>query len=120
MPNLGRADVALQRALLGEAVDTASVAVFVFEDDENYVAVNDAACALSGYSRDELLALPISALAEDPARTRRNLKRVAGGKRKGGRARMLRKDGSVVEVAYRAANATIAGMPFIVAVYWRT
>jgi hypothetical protein len=40
---LTRADLQLQRSLLGEAIDTAGVAVFVFEDDEHYVAVNDAA-----------------------------------------------------------------------------
>jgi PAS domain S-box-containing protein len=117
--SLGKADPNLQRALLGEAVDTASLAVFVFEDDENYVAVNDAACALSGYTREELLALPVRSLAAEPERTLRNLERVASGERQAGRALMRRKDGTVIEVEYRAGRATIAGMPFLVAVYWR-
>jgi PAS domain S-box-containing protein len=115
----GRADPQLQRALLGEALDTADLAVFVFEDDEHYVAVNEAACKLSGYTREELLELPVRGLAADPERTLRNLKRVAAGERTSGRARMRRKDGDVIDVEYRAARATIAGMPFLVAVYWR-
>ena len=115
----GRADPQLQRALLGEALDTAALAVFVFEDDENYVAVNDAACELSGYTRAELLELPLRRLAADPERTLRNLRLVASGERTAGKTRMRRKDGSVVDVEYRAARATIAGMPFLVAVYWR-
>jgi PAS domain S-box-containing protein len=117
--SLGKADPQLQRALLGEALDTASLAVFVFEDDEHYVAVNDAACALSGYTREELLELPLRALAAEPERTLQNLERVASGRRDSGRALMRRKDGTVIEVEYRAARATIAGMPFLVAVYWR-
>jgi PAS domain S-box-containing protein len=115
----GRADKQLQRALLGEALDTADVAVFVFEDDEHYVAANDAACELSGYTREELLELPVRGLAADPERTLRNLKRVASGERTMGRARMRRKDGEVIDVEYRASRATIAGMPFLVAIYWR-
>jgi len=115
----GRADPHLQRALLGEALDTAALAVFVFEDDEHYVAVNDAACELSGYTRAELLGLPVRELAADPEQTLRNLRQVAAGERKQGRAGMRRKDGSVVQVEYRAARATIARMPFLIAVYWR-
>lgn len=119
MISAGRADPQLQRALLGEAVDTAALAVFVFEDDEHYVAVNDAACELSGYTREELLELPVRGLAADPEQTLQNLKRVASGRRTHGSARMRRKDGTVIEVEYRAARATIAGMPFLVATYWR-
>ena len=115
----GRADPQLQRALLGEAIDTAALAVFVFEDDENYVAVNNAACELSGYTREELLDLPLRRLAADPEQTVQNLVRVASGERTAGSARMRRKDGTVIDVEYRASRATIAGMPFLVAVYWR-
>jgi PAS domain S-box-containing protein len=114
----GRADPQLQRALLGEAVDTAAFAVFVFEDDENYVAVNDAACLLSGYAREELLDLPLRRLAADPEQTLRNLERVASGERTAGATQMRRKDGTVIDVRYRASRATIAGMPFLVAFYW--
>lgn len=116
----GRADRELQRALLGEAVDTAALAVFVFEDDQNYIAVNNAACELSGYSREELLELPLRKLAADPKRTLENLPLVAAGERTAGATQMRRKDGTVVDVEYRAARATIAGMPFVVAVYWRS
>jgi PAS domain S-box-containing protein len=116
----GRADVQLQRALLGEALDTAGLAAFVFEDDEHYVAVNDAACELSGYSRAELLELPVRELSAQPERTLRNLRKVADGTRESGRAKMRRRDGTVIDVGYRASRTTIAGMPFLIAVYWRT
>jgi PAS domain S-box-containing protein len=118
MISAGKADPQLQRALLGEAIDTAGLAVFVFEDDEHYVAVNDAACELSGYTREELLELPLRDLAADPEQALQNLPQVASGERTSGRARMRRKDGTVIELEYRAAQATIAGMPFLVALYW--
>jgi PAS domain-containing protein len=45
-----------QLALLGDAIASAEeVAVFVWDDDRNYVAVNDYACALVGLTREELL-----------------------------------------------------------------
>lgn len=116
----GRADVQLQRALLGEALDQAGFAAFVFEDDANYVAVNDAACRLTGYTREELLELPVHALSAQPERTIRNLKRVSSGEREGGTAKIRRKDGTVVDVRYRASRTTIAGMPFLIAFYWTT
>jgi PAS domain S-box-containing protein len=119
MASNGRSDVQLQRALLGEALDTAGLAAFVFEDDEHYVAVNDAACELSGYTRAELLELPLRELSAQPEQTLRNLRKVAAGTKVSGRAKLRRKDGTVVDVRYRASRATIAGMPFLIAVYWR-
>jgi len=118
MAHLGRADEQLQRALLGEALDTAGFAAFVFEEDENYVAVNDAACELTGYTREELLALPLRELSANPARTVRNLRRVSSGRRRGGSAKLRRKDGTVIDVHYRATRTSIAGMPFLMAFYW--
>jgi PAS domain S-box-containing protein len=114
----GRADVQLQRTLLGEALDQAGFAAFVFEEDENYVAVNDAACELTGYNREELLELPLHELSAQPERTLRNLQRVASGEREGGSAKIRRKDGTIVDVRYRASRTTIAGVPFLIAFYW--
>jgi PAS domain S-box-containing protein len=119
MTHPGRADVQLQRALLGEALDQAGFATFVFEEDENFVAVNDAACALSGYTRPELLRLPLRELSAEPERTLRNLQLVSSGEREGGTAKLRRKDGGVVDVGYRATHTSIAGMPFLIAFYWR-
>ena len=50
----------LQETLIGEAAARGAAAVFVTGDDLRYVAVNEAACDVLGYTRDELLALPVS------------------------------------------------------------
>ncbi|HEX7526507.1 MAG TPA: PAS domain-containing protein, partial [Gaiellaceae bacterium] len=58
----------LQRALLGEAVDCVEgAAVFVWNDERNYVAVNEAACRLVGVARDELVGMPVGELSPDGA-----------------------------------------------------
>ena len=111
MSESGRAQAQLQRALLGEALDAAGFAAFVFEEDEHYVAVNEAACALTGYTREELLALPLRELSAQPERTLRNLQRVASGTRESGKAKLRRKDGSVIDVSYRATRTTIDALP---------
>ena len=49
-----RADVDLQRTLLGEAIDEAPVFVFVADGEGRYVAVNRHACQVLGYSRKQL------------------------------------------------------------------
>lgn len=108
----------VQRTLLGDALDEMEVAAFVFDDDENYVAVNAAACQLTGYGRDELLALRVRDVTARPARALRHLDEVSRGERAGGEATIRRKDGSTVFVSYRAARTRVAGMPFLIGLCW--
>jgi PAS domain S-box-containing protein len=62
----GRADLDLQRTLLGEAIDEAPVLVFVADDEGRYVAVNRHACETLGYSRRHLLAMRVTEVAVAP------------------------------------------------------
>jgi PAS domain-containing protein len=58
----------LQRALLGEAMDCADgTAVFVWNEERKYVAVNEQACRLVGLSREELVGMPVGELSPDNA-----------------------------------------------------
>lgn len=107
----------LDQTLLGEAVLTAPAAVLVSDDDENYVAVNDAAESLLGYTRAEFRALrarEVSARpAEDVVRLIGELSRAGSLE---GTARLRRKDGVVVEIDYRGFASTVGGLPVIVTV----
>jgi hypothetical protein len=47
----------LEQTLLGEALMSAPIAASVFDDERNYVAVNDAFCTLTQYQRAEPTAL---------------------------------------------------------------
>ena len=51
------AEPLVQAGLLGEAIDRAPDAVLVADESMRYLAVNQAACRLLGYTREELLAL---------------------------------------------------------------
>jgi PAS domain-containing protein len=90
----------LDHTLLGEAMLTGGVAVLVTDDDGNYVAVNDAAERLTGYSREEFRKLHTSDVSIGPAADQRTgwLE---------GAAQLRRKDGIVGEIGYVAFHADV-------------
>ena len=55
----------VQASLLGEAVDAADIAILVSDEDGRCIAVNQRACDLLGYSRDDLLELEVRDFAPD-------------------------------------------------------
>jgi len=112
---MGVSEPLIQASLLGEAVEHGPAAVFVADERGRYVAVNQAACALVGYAREELLAMRVTDLvapdeAEAPWR-----EMVANGTQRG-RSTLKRKDGSTVEFVYLAGETKVAGMPVYVSV----
>jgi PAS domain S-box-containing protein len=113
----GVAEPLIQASLLGEAIDHGPVAVFVADDDLRYIAVNEFACSLLGYSREEVLGLRITDVAEGPHAEAEYADFVAH-RARDGESRLVRKDGSVVTLAYRASETTVAGMRFYVAIGW--
>jgi PAS domain S-box-containing protein len=112
---MGVSEPLIQASLLGEAIEHAPVAVFVADELGNYVAVNQAACLLLGYERDELLKLRVvdvaryTAAAVEWNEMRRSGTRV-------GTSLLTRKDGSLVDFNYAAGATTVAGMPVFVSV----
>lgn len=112
----GRANELVQQTLLGEAAAGMLAALFVFGEGAEMVAVNDAACELTGWTREELLASPADALAlagELGMRLRHELP--ASGKVVGTGA-LRTKDGGAVDVSYVASMTRAAGTQFIVLV----
>jgi len=53
------AEVLIQTALLGEAVEAGPALIFVADEQMRYIAVNQFACSALGYTREELLGLYI-------------------------------------------------------------
>jgi PAS domain S-box-containing protein len=113
-----RSERLIQIALLGEAIDHAPIAVFVFDADGHYVAVNGQACKLLGYDRDELVSRRIGELAVDPREALREYLAVAEGLVDEGTTRVRRGDGEEVTVRFRGAATRIAGVTFYVGVAW--
>jgi PAS domain S-box-containing protein len=107
------ADDLLQVTLLGEALEHLDVAVLVADESGVRIAVNHAACELTGYERDELLALPTEELSgRDPRDHERKLLDFARHGRAPGRMPLRRKDRSIVDVEYRWLPTRVAGMDY--------
>jgi PAS domain S-box-containing protein len=107
------AEPLIQASLLGEAIEHAPVAVFVADEYGRYVAVNQAACALLGYSREELLGLRVSDVARYREAEAKWSELLRGGTLTG-TSELTRKDGEVVEFSYIAGATTVAGMPLFI------
>jgi PAS domain S-box-containing protein len=109
------ADPRVQQLLLAEALDTAPLLVFVADEQMRYVAVNQTACDVLGYTRSELLRLRVTDVAAAPE---------AGGlydamlrtRRQEGSTPIRARDGRLIPFFYNARSATVAGMHYFVSV----
>jgi len=110
---MGVSEPLIQASLLGEAVEHGPAAVFVADENGRYVAVNQAACTLVGYTREELLALHVADIASDEDGKWQEMQQNG---RVSGTSTLSCKDGSRVEFAYVAGATVVAGMPVYVSV----
>jgi PAS domain S-box-containing protein len=117
---MGDSAVAIvQEALLGQAAASAGAALLVSDDTLRYVAANDAACELLGYSRDELLSLRVRDVLQQPeASLRESARRVSDGQIAHGTLNARRKDGDSFPVQFVSTPAAVGGLPFVLTVLW--
>lgn len=102
-------------SLLGEAVECLEdVAVFVWNEERRYVAVNEAACRLVGLSRDELIGTRVGTLTRDGAEP--EFERVGAGGAVDGDLFFTRPDGEEVALRWTTAPTHVAGLPYMVSV----
>lgn len=111
----GVAEQLIQTSLLGEAVDVGPALVFVADEAMRYIAVNRKACETLGYTRDELLQLTVPDVAREPEASTQYDEMLARGFRHG-RAVLTRKDGSTVDLVYRASKTQVARLTLWVSV----
>jgi PAS domain S-box-containing protein len=109
------AESLIQKSLIGEALDSAPVLVFVADEAMKYVAVNQWACEVLGYSRDELLQLRVSDVAAYSGADEEYSEMVAERSRSG-TSDLRRRDGSTVKFRYVASETKVASITFYVAV----
>ena len=107
----------VQKSLIGEALDSGPVAVFVADDDGKYLAVNAYACDLLGYDREELLTLrvPDVAVNETAAADYETLQRTG---EHTGTTVLRHKNGRELPMNFRAGHTTVGGMPLYIGVCW--
>ena len=109
------AETLVQASLLGDAVDVGPALVLVADDEMRYVAVNQTACDLLGYTRQELLALDVPAVSANPDASTEYAEMMAEGQARG-ETQVRAKDGTIHQVSFRAGETSVAGMRFYVAI----
>ncbi|HSO01670.1 MAG TPA: PAS domain-containing protein [Gaiellaceae bacterium] len=107
----------IQKSLVGEAVDGGPVGVFVADHDRKYIAVNDYACRLLGYTRAELLDLTVTDVAVNEEAAADYEQMIRRG-RETGQALLRAKDGRDVPVRFRASSTTVGGLELFVGICW--
>jgi len=115
---VGDAFQILQRSLLGEAIDLLDgVAVFVWNEERHYVAVNEEACRLVGLDRQALIGMLVGELSPD--RAAGDLERVRGAGVTEGTSSFTRPDGELVEISWTTLHTRVAGLPYMVSLVRR-
>ncbi|KXP01401.1 EAL domain-containing protein [Tsukamurella pseudospumae] len=95
-------------------IDRSSDGFFVHDEDGLLIEVNDAGCASTGYTRDELLHMHLLDVVQVPAEEAgRNLDRARGGASLVIPAMMRRKDGSDYPVEVHLLYLTLDGRPVV-------
>jgi PAS domain S-box-containing protein len=112
---MGVSEPLIQASLLGEAIEHGPAAVFVADEHGNYVAVNQAACTMLGYTRNELLRLRVVDVARYSHAPEEWSELLETGTRIGTSV-LTRKDETTVEFRYVAGATTVAGMPLFVSI----
>ncbi|HEY2327499.1 MAG TPA: PAS domain-containing protein [Gaiellaceae bacterium] len=108
----------VHQSLIGEGMEgIRDVAVFVWDDERRYVAVNDAACRITGLSREALIGMPVGGMTADRAAD--TVEQVRQVPLLTGTTTFTRGDGIDVELEFVTAHTRIAGLPFMVSVCWQ-
>lgn len=112
-----RAECALKEALeTQEAIFEGSRdAIFISDKDSRFVAVNQAACKLTGYPREQLLLMRIPDLHDQPDRDAYTLyhQRILSGEEISTEAKILRHDGTKIDSEFSNKRVSIAGQFFM-------
>jgi PAS domain S-box-containing protein len=101
------------QTLLLEAIEAAQMAIVVYDDEGRYVTVNDCACKILGYSRQELLSHDVGDFTEGLDRSVLRKSR-----RREGVRLVRRKDGTTTPVAYVVVSTSVASLPYLLSVWW--
>lgn len=112
-------DAVLHATLLGDALQNVAIAALVADERGQYIAVNEAACSLTGYSRTALTRFRAGELAADE-RSRKIYQDVMRGRRLRGRKLVRRKDGGLVDCRYWGMPTTVARLPYFLLLLWQS
>jgi PAS domain S-box-containing protein len=108
----------VQETLLGEALEHAPIGAIVLDETGRYLAANRAACELTGYAREELLARGPADLAADPSVVAERLREMDEGTLVQASSQLKRKDGTLLPVEFRVTATRSGGLPYFMLLFW--
>lgn len=106
----------VQHRIVGDAVASGGYAVLVADAEMRFHAVSDGACALLGYTREELVQLTVPDIVVE---RREAESRYAQFVREGlqrGEITLRRKQGELVTAIYEASETVVGGVQYYVSV----
>jgi PAS domain S-box-containing protein len=107
----------LHATILGEAIEHAEgAAVFVWNEERRYVAVNEEACRLTGLSRADLIGMPVGDLSPDGAAG--DIERTRSTPLVRGSSSFTRRDGTLIEIEWLTTHTRVAGLAYRVSLCW--
>jgi PAS domain S-box-containing protein len=113
MTSLDAQGLVLETLLL-EAIETAQMAICVYDETGRYITVNDCACKILGYTRDELLVHDVGHFTEGGI----DRKVLLSNEHREGVRLVRRKDGSTVPCAFVVSPTRVGHLPYFVSVWW--
>ncbi|MGH3003470.1 MAG: PAS domain S-box protein [Gaiellaceae bacterium] len=114
-PPEGLALATIQQSLIYDALDRSPALVFVADDEMRYLAVNETACSVLGYTREELLGLHVPDVSASPDAPT-DYRELMDARARRGVDTIRTKDGRTLSMAYRAFEVTVAAMPYFVCI----
>jgi PAS domain S-box-containing protein len=105
----------IQQLLLYDAIDASPALVFVADDEMRYLAVNNTACAVLGYAREELLLMRVTDVVVTPEAPTL-YQRMMNDQSQQGDVDLLTKDGAQLPFIYEAGQVQIAGEQYWISI----
>jgi PAS domain S-box-containing protein len=96
----------LQQVLLHDAVDRSPALVFVADDEMRYLAVNNTACEVLGYTRQELLSLRVTDVAVS-VEAKSLYQEMLSARSQQGDVELRTKEGAWLPFVYEASEVTV-------------
>ena len=106
----------VQHRLVGDAVASGGYVVLVADFDMNFLAVSDGACALLGYTREELLELTVPDIVVERSEAASLYKQFVREGLQRGEITLRRQDGRTISAIYEASETIVAGERYYVSV----
>jgi len=107
----------VQGTLLGEAALTAEVAALLANESGQYIAVNDEAVRLTGYTRSDLISVRMGSLGADES-SRALFRQISRREKLQGEKLIKRQSGDVVPCRYWAIPAKVTGIHYFLLLLW--